>query len=226
MEPLGLEEAVGSSREEVVQSYLTEHPQVLTTSFGLPRVWAEGGPDMAGNAVAAVPKMKLGNEYVTDFVIVVCRSVRLEVILVELEPPTARPFTKAGDFGRRLNGAVKQLTDWFAWLEPSENRDYFRRTLRESLHMDSWEYGAVSYRPLFEPFTEWYHAKIIIGRRAMMTQNDNRWRSAFLKSTGGRLEILPYDRLLFTERQLKTKGKEGIEAALREKWKKSYGTDV
>jgi len=55
-----------------------------------------------------------------------------------------------------------------------------------------------------------------------MSPQDNRRRAALHRQTGGRIEILPYDRLLEVEKSLKTKGIKVIESELKQKWRKSY----
>lgn len=221
---ISLERRLTSGREEDIQSYLTLNPDILVGALGWPRLYIAGGPDNAGCAAFCLPKMRFGNQYVSDFVVVVCRSLELEISLVELEPATAKPFTKAGTFGQRLNGAIKQVNDWFAWLDRDANWAYFKHSLQDKI-IQSWTSG-VSHIPIagIEPVlhadTEWCFAKIIIGRRSMMSQGDNRRRAAFHKRTGGRIEIIPYDRLLLAEKTLQKLGINGLRGKLRAEWQR------
>lgn len=71
-----------------------------------------------------MPKVALGSEFVTDFVI---ERSDAEYVLVELEPPTMPLYTKGGDPSARLNHAEKQVEDWREWI--SENIAYARQNL-------------------------------------------------------------------------------------------------
>jgi hypothetical protein len=92
-------------REEEVQRYLTENPGLLSQS-----------------AVSIKPKVELGSEYVTDFVI---ERVEQEYVLVEIERPGHSLFTRQGDPTKQLTHAQRQVEDWLDWV--SDNKDYARR---------------------------------------------------------------------------------------------------
>jgi hypothetical protein len=51
---------------------------------------------------------------------------RWEWVLVELERPRHRLFTKAGDPSSELTHALRQIADWRSWLQ---NNLHFARTL-------------------------------------------------------------------------------------------------
>ena len=78
-------DALNNSREEDVQQYLTSHCDVLLAAFG--SHWRVN---------ECIPKFRFGTDYVSDFVIVTGQSYTYDIVLVELEPPTERPFTKEG----------------------------------------------------------------------------------------------------------------------------------
>lgn len=114
------ETVIESSKEEDVQSYLSKNRQILLAAFG--NHWMVN---------ECIPKFRFGNEYVSDFVIVTGQSFSYDITLVELEPPTERPFTQAGKFAKRLNDAIGQVNDWFAWIH--DNEDYFRKSLSRAM---------------------------------------------------------------------------------------------
>jgi len=82
--------------EEDLQKFLTKNP-VLLHPF----------------AASVEPKVKLGTEYVTDFVIEV---VDHEYVLVEIERSVHRLFTKAGSATSALRHAQTQVEDWQRWI--------------------------------------------------------------------------------------------------------------
>lgn len=175
------EAALADPREERVQQFLAQNPGILLDAFGHP--WTVN---------QCIPKLKLGLEFVTDFVIVTGQSYSYDIILVELEPPDARPFTAGGKYARRANDALGQINDWFSWLEI--NHAYFLTSVANAL--DSI-YGTSQLGGSFGAKRKIFiSAKIIIGRRDMLSEEDNGRRTALYASTGKRIEIVPYDRLL------------------------------
>lgn len=189
----GLEIAISSSREEDVQRFLTSHPWILTDTFAT--------RSLSGMVTECIPKFRLGTEYVTDFVLVTGTSYHYDIVLIELEPPTERPFTKDGKFASRLNGALTQLDDWQDWTR--ENEPYFRRSLAKAMS-DSYgadQIGGVSYN-LTAGRSRREHvfisSKVLVGRRGMLSWRDNRRRATVYGRSNRTLEIVPYDRLLDT----------------------------
>lgn len=166
------EDILNSNREEDTQVYLKEHPDILQNTFSMGR-----------RKFYPIPKFKLGNEHVTDFLLIEYATSSIEVILIELEPPTCTPFNKNHTFSTRLNTAIGQVTDWVVWIY--ENADYFERCLDKRCFKKS-RFNALGR----------LKTKIIIGRRSMLTEQDNKRREALYGMTSGQIEILHYDRLL------------------------------
>ena len=194
------EDVIQSSREEDVQSYLSDNQNILLAAFG--DGWAVN---------ECIPKFRFGNEYVSDFVIVTGQSFSYDITLVELEPPTEQPFTKAGKFAKRLNDAIGQVNDWFAWIH--ENEDYFRKSLSKAMKNS---YGA---RQIEKPHRNerlgfpdenrhrnFVSAKIVIGRREMLTEEDNKRRATIYSQTHKGIEILHFDRLIKLEDRINNVG--------------------
>ena len=170
-----------SKREEDVQSFLAQYPDILISAFA-------NHPGGSGRTLC-IPKFRFGTEFICDFLILYGHFGRWEVTLIELEPPTANPFTKAGNFAKRLNEAIRQVHDWLGWIHT--NPEYFRTSL--SKHSDEL---ADTSHPI-DRFTRIMTcAKIIIGRRSMLTPSVNARRHTVYAESGQRLEIIPYDRLV------------------------------
>jgi len=173
------EAALAESHEEITQSYLSLHSNILVKAF------------FSIGTYLCFPKFRFGSEFVSDFVLVQLWSTTTRIVLIELEPPTVIPFNKNGSYGKRLNGAVQQVTSWNAWIR--ENNGYFLDSIARKVQDDRPEsFSAISTRLRYNIIL----SKIIIGRRAHLSEVDNSRRAAFYLDTQERIEILPYDRLL------------------------------
>ena len=98
----------GAKREEDIQQFLQMNPQLLIQHLG------------GGHGRWVLPKQKLGAEHVTDFVIAEKHSFGFEWQAVELESPLRPMFNKNGDPSQYLNHAIRQVTDWRAWLKSNQ----------------------------------------------------------------------------------------------------------
>jgi len=83
-------------REEVLQSFLKEHPVLLCPAHTMVR-----------------PKLQIGDK-VTDFVF---QKASGDYLLVELEKSTDRLFIRSGDTSSQLNHARNQISDWRRYIE-------------------------------------------------------------------------------------------------------------
>ncbi len=66
-------------------------------------------------------KIRLGSEYVTDFVSFISSSFVPEWRLVEIEPPDQSLFTQNGNPSAALTHAIQQVQDWTRWCEDNIN---------------------------------------------------------------------------------------------------------
>lgn len=102
------EELLDSSpSEEVLQRFLASNTVLLEPS-----------------AQRILPKVRLGSEFVTDFVMELGKE---EYVLVELEPAHFRLFTAGGNPSAKLVHAQRQVEDWREWI--LENVSYIRQQL-------------------------------------------------------------------------------------------------
>jgi len=105
--------AVDSARrEEDVQRYLAANPLMLVQPLG------------GGHGRWVLPKVRLGSQFVTDFIVGDRDSTGYSWIAVELESPRASMFTRSGDESRALRHAFRQIEDWRSWL--TNNQPYAR----------------------------------------------------------------------------------------------------
>jgi ribosomal protein L17 len=182
------EKILMSEKEEDSQRFLTANKEILLSTF---------------RKKVCIPKFRFGNEFVSDFVLFDYYSSLGHIVsLIEIEPPTVRAFTKNGKYAKRLNDAIGQINDWFAWI--SENEDYFLRTLTSAIdallkvHGDSLLEHELARHFMRERKKVFIDAKIILGRRAFLSEDDNKRRAAIYQSTNRTIEITHYDRLLDT----------------------------
>jgi hypothetical protein len=98
-----------SGREEDLQRFLKDHSFVLHQS------------------AETIPKQKLGEDFVTDFVLVVTTTQGPTYILVELERASHPVLTEDLTIARPVNYAIKQTRDWDVWLE--KNKAYIQNKL-------------------------------------------------------------------------------------------------
>lgn len=90
----------GPEREEILQTFLKEHPVLLCPAH-----------------IRMKPKLQIGKR-VTDFVF---QEASGDYVLVELEPSTFPLFIKSGDTSSQLNHAKNQILDWRRYIEDNLN---------------------------------------------------------------------------------------------------------
>lgn len=95
--------------EEILQSFLRENPFLLKPSS------------------EAIPKKKLGEDFVTDFVLLNILNQGPCYTLVEIERSGYPILTKKGLLSSQVIRAYKQTRDWDTWLE--SNKSYIQNKL-------------------------------------------------------------------------------------------------
>jgi hypothetical protein len=107
-----------AEREEDIQRFLSKNPMLLARQL------------RGGHGRWVIPKLRLGSQHVTDFLLGEKSSVGYEWHAVELESPRAKMFTIGGDPTQALTHAIRQIQDWRAWLQ--KNQNYAARSKSES----------------------------------------------------------------------------------------------
>jgi len=118
-----------AKKEEELQNFLKKHPEFLYPDY-----------------IKCYPKFKLGEDYITDYVLLVQSPQGLEYVFVEIEHSNKDIFTKSGQFSSEFTQAKDQLLDWDNWL--TKNHAYVSRKLPEF------------YKP---------HSHLVIGRDKNLT---------------------------------------------------------
>lgn len=88
-----------AQREEELQIFLKENPMMLHPT------------------ASVIPKKKLGEDFVTDFVLVIPSDQGAIYTLVEIEKSSHPILTKDNSLSYQTNHALKQTRDWDVWLE-------------------------------------------------------------------------------------------------------------
>ena len=186
-----LDELLDNSKEEILQQYLEQHKKILIAAFGQ--------PEWVYNFV--LPKFKFGSDYISDFVVFTGQSYSYWIKLIELEPSTSQVFTKQGDYAQRLNHAIKQVDEWADWIK--RNEPYFRDCLQKALQKEYPSFSeTLDYTRRFI-----VSSKIVIGRRATLSVDDNKRRAQEYEKSN--LDIITYDRLVDIEQKITQTEKEG-----------------
>jgi ppGpp synthetase/RelA/SpoT-type nucleotidyltranferase len=124
--------------------------------------------------IVSEPAIGVGTEFKPDFII---REATGEYVLVEIESPKCRLFTKRGDFTAEVSHAVQQVEDWQEWLE--QNLPTAQR----------------HYPDIVSP-----RGSIVIGRSSTLSEKERQKLARRNINTRGRLEILTYDDLILRTR--------------------------
>jgi hypothetical protein len=113
--------------EDAVQAFLELHPAMVPGGSGDVGPGGHHGSEMG--AVFTRPKLKGdGRDFVPDFMWVTRSSGLITPILIEIEKPSKRWFTKAGRPTADFTAAHDQLNDWRSWFERDANGSLFRNT--------------------------------------------------------------------------------------------------
>lgn len=142
-----------SVQEEDLQRFIKTHPYVIKPSAEI------------------IPKQKLGDDFITDFVLVEIFQQGRIYTLVEIEPAKSSIFNKDNSFTAITQHAIKQIHEWDIWIE--DNKAFIQKKLS----------GFESPKYL-----------VIIGRG----NEHNETQKAFLRShnRNSKISLLTYDDLL------------------------------
>lgn len=162
------EQVIGDAPDErAIQKHLEKNPTLIVQHLNY------------GHGRWVIPQKRLGAEFVCDFVIGQRGSLGYKWCAVELESPTAKPFTKAGNPSAILTHAIRQIQDWRSWLKVNQN--YAARTKRE---------GGLDLPDIGQNIP----GLILIGRRSGYSADWNKYRLQFLENSN--IEIRSYDYLI------------------------------
>jgi len=151
--------------ESALQSHLESYPYILSLQFP--------------HCHHVFPKVRLGNQYETDFFCLDIPSSGYEWCAVELETTQKKVITKAGRKTADLEHALQQVRDWRSWT--TENLSYARGARVKS------GLGLKDIQPRF-------YGYVVIGRRKNYSDIFNGIRSQVRRDE--QIEIRSWDGII------------------------------
>lgn len=167
----------GRQKEQVVQDFLEQHPELIPTPNRL---------NHHLHCEAIISKFPLGTELTTDYVYITKSSDVWRITFVELESPDKSIFTgdtKKTNTSAEFNAALNQVRSWKHFLD--ENKPEVIRRLEPLLQPWGMRRNPIEF-----------HFHLIIGRsedKNLSTERKKHLRG-LIDETG--FDIFTYDRLL------------------------------
>jgi hypothetical protein len=155
-----------SPPERHIQSFLEENREIVAAFLGV-------------HSVFVFPKPKLGSHYEADFGVAEWNSAGKFWKLIELEPPSIKPFRRDGRPSARLTHALEQIREWRRFIRV--NLDYCQRS------RDKNGLG-------FEDLTDRFWGVIVMGRRRDYDTEPEGWRPQLREES--QIDLMSYDRFL------------------------------
>lgn len=161
--------------EAQMQYFLEANPILIPGLYDL-----HNGPK--GDVV--VSKLRLADEYVTDFAFISENSAHCLITLIEIESPRIQIFRKSdGLFTAEFSRALQQLRDWDQWCaqHPGHLKDVFRRVF----HRSAFKYQRIMIRCV-----------LLAGRRAQVERGAKRQERWAGVNSDPSVVVMTYDRIL------------------------------
>lgn len=130
-----------------------------------------------------ISKLKLGNDFVTDFAFLSINSAEAQITFIEIESPLAHVFREKDDlFSSSFNRAYQQVRDWGLWAD--QNATYLKDIFRSTYYRNVFRYQKVTFQRI-----------LVVGRRSEIQsspQREKRWASV---NHDPFIAVMSYDRL-------------------------------
>ncbi|CAM3130086.1 Shedu anti-phage system protein SduA domain-containing protein [Rariglobus hedericola] len=81
-----------------------------------------------GNPTRIIAQFPLGNDFISDFVVIAPFSGAFEIKFIEIEPPKSPFFNQNGSLSQRANKALEQVNSWKTYI--TKNRPQLLRDLK------------------------------------------------------------------------------------------------
>jgi phage anti-repressor protein len=111
--------------EKVAQVFLEQHVELLPGAFGDFGPGGHHGP-LYSSLFRQPPLQGLDAKLIPDFMWIARSTVEVTPVCIEIERPTKRWFTEAGQATAHLTQALDQLARWKAWFREAKNEELFR----------------------------------------------------------------------------------------------------
>lgn len=127
--------------EVEVQAFLEQNPSLLPGTGG----YRGGTHGPYGIVFAESDLQGIGGNFKPDFMWITANSIKVHPVMIEIEAPGRRYFTKAGDFTSEFNHAHRQLLDWKMWWNYPENISSFTRRFLDPI----WDFRDRKIEPRY-----------------------------------------------------------------------------
>jgi len=170
--------AAPAPSEAEVQHFLEQHPSLIPGAFC---ITTNSGHYPALCGVIRQAPLPSYSKRVPDFIWLAGNSGTDQPVLVEIEAPSKKWFTKKGQPTAGLTQALDQIADWKAWFAVPHNVQAFK----SFYGLEQWNWRERYFRPAFV---------LIYGRRSEANASPELTRKrAHLASED--IVIMTYDRL-------------------------------
>lgn len=163
--------------EPNVQTFLEKHPCLLPGPFTMD---GKSGHYPFPDAVISKPPLSGIGDRIPDFMWLSTDSLELQPVLIEIEQPDKKWFTKTGNPTSKFTQAHNQLAQWKAWFAEPENQLCF--------------YGNFQIPPYLRARTLKVSCVLIYGRRNEY-QDNSRLNRIRAKLATDNEYLMSYDRL-------------------------------
>lgn len=140
-----------ASSEASIQVFLERHPSMVPGAFGL--VGGESGHDPSLTSLISQPPLPSYDRRIPDFMWLSEWSDTEQPVLIEIEAPGKRWFTKSGTPTADFTQSLNQIAEWKAWFTVPHNVQAFKAFY--GLDREAWR--RLRFRPAY---------LLIYGRRA------------------------------------------------------------
>lgn len=156
-----------ASDEQPLQEFFRDHPHILASI-------------MRGPQRYCIPKARLGEKYIPDFLLADVDSTGIRWVLVELETPVSHvTLLNKDDFDEYARTGISQIKQWRQWIQDNLAN---ARSFREDSGL-----GLVDIRPQAKGL-------VLVGRRSELRENASWLRNQLFEDSG--IQVQTYDGLL------------------------------
>lgn len=176
--------------ERALCAFLKANPYILRESL-----------QFIGHPTHVIAEFPLGSEYYADFVVVAPFSGAMEIMFIEVEPPSVAIFNQDFSLAKRANKGVEQINSWKIYIEKNRAqviRDLERYANKKDLireHSEDEKLTCTAGLSIHHPkMTLYFNYTLLMGRRNTLTETMLEKKASFLKNMD--FALVSCDRLL------------------------------
>ena len=176
--------------ERALCSFLKTNPYILRESL-----------QFIGHPTRIIAEFPLGSEYYADFVVIAPFSGAMEIMFIEVEPPSKTFFNQDFSLAKRANKGIEQINSWKIYIEKNRQqviRDLDRYAKKKDLireHLEDEELTCTAGWSIHHPkMTLCFKYALLMGRRSVLTEAMLEKKASFSKNMD--VALVTCDRLL------------------------------